>query len=118
MPRQRIPRDLTKVRQLRAKMTLPEVLLWNLLRKSPDGVRFRRQYSVDGFVIDFYCAQAKVGIEIDGIAHDMGGNPARDVERDAWIAEFGIEVVRIPASEVLQSPETVAEYLVRYCQRG
>jgi very-short-patch-repair endonuclease len=117
LPRKRIPRDLTKARQLRAKLTLPEVLLWNLLRKSPDGVRFCRQDSVDPYVIDFYCPLAKVGLEIDGIAHDMGDNPARDVERDARIAEFGIEIMRIPASEALRSPEEVAEAIVGYCQR-
>jgi very-short-patch-repair endonuclease len=98
-------------------MTLPEGLLWNLLRKSPHGVRFRRQYLVDPHVIDFYCPAAKVGIEIDGIAHDMGDNPARDVERDASIAKFGIEIMRIPASDVLRSPEDIAEAVVRYCKR-
>ena len=117
MPRPRIPRNLTKARQLRAAMTLPEVLLWNLLRGSPDGVRFRRQHPVGDFVLDFYCAAAKVGIEIDGIAHDMGGNPQRDLDRDAVLAGLGIEIVRIAATEGLASPERVAEMLVRYCRR-
>ena len=98
-------------------MTLPEVLLWNLLRKSPDGVHFRRQERCGDFILDFYCAKAKVCIEIDGIAHDMGNHPQRDQRRDAWLAGVGIEVLRIPATEVLKSPEDVAEGLVRYCQR-
>ena len=51
-------------------MTLPEVLLWNLLRKAPDGVVFRRQHPIGRYVVDFYCARAKVCIEIDGFAHD------------------------------------------------
>ena len=98
-------------------MTLPEVLLWNLLRKSPDGVHFRRQERRGDFILDFYCAKAKVCIEIDGIAHDMGDRPQRDQRRDAWLAGEGIEVLRIPATEVLKSPEDVAEALVRYCER-
>lgn len=118
MPRQRIPRDLAKARQLRAELTLPEVLLWNLLRRSPQGVRFRRQYPVDVYVIDFYSAKAKVGVEVDGMAHDMGDNPARDAVRAARIKEFGIELLRIPASDVLRSPEAVAEAIVRYCHRS
>ena len=117
MPRQRRSGDLSKARELRREMTLPEVLLWNLLRKSPDGVHFRRQERRGDFILDFYCAKAKVCIEIDGIAHDMGDRPQRDQRRDAWLAGEGIEVLRIPATEVLKSPEDVAEALVRYCKR-
>ena len=99
-------------------MTLPEVLLWNLLRKAPDGVIFRRQHPVGAFVVDFYCARAKVCVEIDGIVHDMGNRPERDSERDATLRELGLEVLRIPASEVLASAHGVADALVRYCKRG
>ncbi len=98
-------------------MTLPEVLLWQLLRKQPDGVKFRRQHPLGTLVLDFYCAEAKVCIEVDGIAHNMGNNPMRDAQRDGWLNEQGIEVLRIPATDVLQSPEDIAEALVRYCQR-
>ena len=69
------------------------------------------------YVLDFYCAKAKVCIEIDGIAHDMGDRPHRDEHRDAWLAGEGIEVLRISATEVLRSPEEIAEGIVRYCQR-
>lgn len=98
-------------------MTLPEVLLWNLLRKSPDGVHFRRQEGIGNFVLDFYCAKAKVGIEIDGIVHDMGDQPDRDERRGDWLCDQGIELVRIPASDVLKSPEDIADAIVRLCKR-
>ena len=98
-------------------MTLPEILLWNLLRKSPNGVHFRRQERRGNYVLDFYCAKAKVCIEIDGIVHSMGDRPERDLRRDAWLAGEGIEVLRIPATEVLKAPNEVANGLVRYCQR-
>jgi very-short-patch-repair endonuclease len=117
LPRKRRSGDLSKARALRQEMSLPEVLLWNLLRKSPDGVHFRRQERHGKYVLDFYCAKAKVCIEIDGIAHDMGDRPERDELRDAWLHEKGIEVLRIPATDVLKSPEDVAEALVRYCKR-
>ena len=117
LPRKRRSGDVSKARALRQVMTLPEVLLWNLLRKSPDGVHFRRQEWVGDFVLDFYCAKAKVCIEIDGIAHDMGDRPERDVSRDTWLREQGIEVVRIPASDVLKTPEEVAESILGYCNR-
>ena len=98
-------------------MSLPEVLLWNLLRRAPDGVIFRRQESFGKATVDFYCAKAKLCVEIDGIVHDMGDNPEYDEQRDAFMNEQGLEVLRIPAAEVLKSPEDVAEALVRYCKR-
>ena len=97
-------------------MSLPEVLLWQQLRRQ-DEVKFRRQHPIGTYVLDFYCAQAKVCIEIDGVAHDMGDRPGRDEVRDEWLREQGIEVVRIPASDVLRSAENTAEALVRYCLR-
>ena len=117
MPRKKIPRNIGLARKLRKTMTLPEILLWQRLEKSPDGVSFRKQHPADDYVLDFYCAKAKVAIEVDGIVHDMGDNPVRDVERDAVLTEYGIEVLRIPASDVLKSPDDVADGIVRYCKR-
>lgn len=117
MPRQRIPRDVQKARELREKLSLPEALLWRLLKGSPDGVHFRSQHPLGNYVLDFYCAKARVAFEIDGMAHDMGDRPGRDAVRDAWLQDQGIVVVRIPAADVLKSPESVAESIVRYCQR-
>ena len=102
MPRQRIPRDLSKARRFRENLSLPEAMLWRSLKGSPEGVHFRRQDPIGDYVLDFFCARAKVAIEIDGIAHDMGDRPKRDVERDSWLRNQGIEVVRIAASEVLK----------------
>jgi len=98
-------------------MTLPEVLLWNLLRKAPDGVIFRRQHPIDRFVVDFYCAKARTCIEIDGSVHEMGERPGSDEARDAVLRGLGLEILRIPAVDVLKSPEDVAAALVLYCQR-
>jgi very-short-patch-repair endonuclease len=98
-------------------MSLPEVLLWNLLRRAPEGVVFRRQVSFgDKLTVDFYCAKARLCIEIDGIAHDMGNNPQIDEQRDVTLKGLGLEIVRIPASDVLKSPEDVASALVLFCQ--
>ena len=115
LPRPHRPRNVTAARQQRRALSLPEALLWERLRGSPGGVKFRRQHPVGAYVLDFYCAKAKLGIEIDGIAHDMGDRPVRDMQREAWLALQGITVVRIPATEVLKSPDEVAEMLVRRC---
>ncbi len=117
LPRIRLAKNISKARHLRAEMSLPEVLLWRQLRKQPGGVKFRRQHPLGDYVFDFYCAEAKVDIEIDGFVHDTGRNPARDELRDSWVRAQDLEVLRIPATQVLQSPEEVAEAIVRYCQR-
>ena len=97
-------------------MSLPEVLLWRALRQQAD-VKFRRQHPMGPYVLDFYCSSAKLCVEVDGIAHDMGVQPDKDLARDEWLRDHGLEVIRIPASEVLRSPNETAEALIRYCQR-
>lgn len=93
---------VSRARHLRREMTLPEVLLWReLRRKAVEGLRFRRQHPIDRCVVDFYCPSARLAIEVDGFAHAMGDNPARDIRRDAWLASRGIRVLRIPAADIL-----------------
>ena len=116
MPRTKQRRNVGKARALRQNLSLPEVLLWRELRQQRD-VSFRKQHSIDPYFLDFYCAKAKVCIEIDGIAHDMGRRPAQDERRDACLREHGIDVVRVAATDVLADPHAVAESLVRYCKR-
>ena len=96
-------------------MSLPEVLLWKLLRARPSGIKFRRQHPIGDMVVDFYCAERRMVIEIDGISHVMGDQPERDLRRDAWLRSIGCEVVRIAAADVLKSPDDVAQGLVRLC---
>ena len=72
---------------------------------------------MNDLTVDFYCAKAKLYIEIDGIAHDMGDQPERDDIRDEFLKALGLEALRIPATDVLKSPEDVAEASVRYCKR-
>lgn len=117
LPRKKQPRDVRKARELRTQMSLPEVLLWRHLRKEPEGIKFRRQHPIGDYVLDFFCPSAKLCVEIDGEAHSRGNRPERDKARDAWLIAEGIEVLRIPATEVLRSPEDVADAVVRYCKR-
>ena len=105
-------------RSQRRTMSLPEVLLWRLLRRSPGGVKFRRQHAMGSYAADFYCAAAKLVIEIDGQAHLMGDRPARDEARDSWLRAQGVQILRIPALDVLKDAAGVADSLVRHCSRG
>ena len=65
------PRDIVKrARTLRSEMTLPEGVLWRELRKRPKGLKFRRQHPAGIYVLDFYCAAARLAVEVDGAVHD------------------------------------------------
>ena len=101
--------SIARARKLRKEMTLPEVLLWRLLRGQPQGVKFRRQHPSSRIGMDFYCSDARLVFEVDGIAHDMGDNPERDLNRDAWLRSKGIGTVRIPATDVLKDAAAVAD---------
>jgi very-short-patch-repair endonuclease len=88
-------------------MTPPEIALWLALRKNPTGLRFRRQYPASHYILDFYCAPARLAIEVDGFAHDTGDRPVRDAARDAWLNNQGVKVIRCPATEVLSNLDGV-----------
>jgi very-short-patch-repair endonuclease len=86
---------------------VPEARLWKLLRlRSQSQPIFRRQHPIGPYVLDFYCAKARLAIEIDGISHDMGSRPQRDLVRDAWLTARGITVLRIAAGELTGADET------------
>lgn len=103
---------ILKARELRKTMSKPEIMLWQQLRKKPLGIKFRRQHPIGSYILDFYCPPANLGIEVDGMAHDMGSRPGRD-----WaLSQEGVETIRISAQEILQDAEDVADRILRYIQ--
>lgn len=98
-------------------MSLPEVLLWQRLKGAPQGVLFRKQHPIGPYRADFYCAAAKLVVEVDGIAHDMGDRPARDETRTRTLTEKGYRVVRVPAVDVLRDPDGAAASIVAHASR-
>ena len=105
-----------KARQLRKTMSKPEIMLWQQLRKKPLGIKFRRQHPIGSYIVDFYCPSAKLAIEVDGMAHDMGDRPERDERREWALFGIGVEVIRIAAQDVLHDPTDVADRILRYIQ--
>jgi very-short-patch-repair endonuclease len=105
---------MTTARRLRRHLTLPEMLLWRLLRLNRRELRFRKQHPIGPFVADFYCPAAKMVIEVDGAVHDE--RQGADGRRDAYMTSLGLRVIRVPAGEVLADPEGVADGLYRLCE--
>jgi very-short-patch-repair endonuclease len=86
---------------MRKKPTYAEDALWQRLRKQGvSGCKFRRQHPVDRFVVDFYAAQARLVIEVDGSVHDL--TPEEDALRQELIEALGLRVLRFSNDEVLQ----------------
>jgi very-short-patch-repair endonuclease len=93
--------------------------MWARLReRAPGRPVFRRQHPVGPFVLDFFCAKAKLAIEIDGASHEFGDRPQRDERRDAWLKEHGITVVHIPAAELQYQIDEIADSIVRLAMQA
>ena len=89
-----------RAKALRRAMTPPEVILWQVLRTRPGGLKFRRQHPIGPYVADFFCPAARLVIEVDGDAHDFEEVAARDAERDNALRARGLAVLRIPAADI------------------
>ena len=87
-------------------------MLWQRLKGSPQGLRFRKQHPVDPYVVDFYCAAARLIIEVDGIVHGMGDLPKRDKTREGFLKSKGYSVVRIPAKDIMSDANAVADSIL------
>jgi very-short-patch-repair endonuclease len=104
-------------RKLRREMTLPEVLLWQQLRRKGTGHRWRHEHPAGPYSLDFYCDAAKLCVEVDGEAHERGDRPARDARRDDWLAAEGVMTIRIPAEEVLGNLEGVVRAVTHLARK-
>ncbi len=113
-PAQKLPADLRAfARELRVRQTDAENLLWGLLRnRRLLGSKFRRQYPINPYILDFYCHEAKLAVELDGGQHAEQRH--YDQQRTAQLESCGILVLRFWNNEVLQQVESVLEkiYLV------
>ena len=97
-------------RQLRKEMTKEERHLWyDFLRSYP--VRFSRQKVLGKYIADFYSADAKLVIELDGSQHYEDGNMKKDGERTAFLEAYGLTVIRIANNEVCRNFCGVCEYI-------
>ncbi|WP_294261933.1 endonuclease domain-containing protein [uncultured Sphingomonas sp.] len=81
------------------------------MRGDQASLRFRRQYAAGPFVLDFYCAKARLAVEVDGDAHSRSDRPARDDARTQWLAAHGVEVLRIAAIDVQRDLDAVVRLI-------
>ena len=104
-----------QARYLRNNSTFPEVKLWNFLKQDQIGFMFKRQWLLGGYILDFYCSELKLAIEIDGNVHRLKAE--QDRTRDLYLASEGVMVVRIPARRVLRNGFAVAINIKEICEK-
>jgi len=93
---------------LRSNMTFAEILLWNQLkRKKIFGYDFDRQRPIANYIVDFYCKDLMLAIEVDGISHYSEEAHAKDVKRQKEIEKYGVSFLRFDDEEVRKDMENV-----------
>ena len=106
--------DIEKRRRLRQNATPAEQLVWQRLRdRQVENCKFRRQYGVDAFVLDFYCPELRLAIEIDGDSHNSEAAVAYDLARQRTIEALGIQFLRFTNREVSGQLDTVIEQIAQ-----
>lgn len=98
--------------RLRQTATVPEQKLWDALKaRQISNLKFRRQHPIDTYIVDFFCAKARLIVEVDGQSHD--GRQAYDKQRQNRIESLGFYVLRITNDEVLYNLDGVLETIVK-----
>jgi very-short-patch-repair endonuclease len=97
-----------RVRELRRKQTEAEKAAWELLRGRRLGTKFRRQCRVDKWIVDFYCFEHRLAIELDGGIHSQPSQMWKDAAKEDYLRTLGIRLLRIPNGLVLEDPEEFA----------
>jgi very-short-patch-repair endonuclease len=101
-----------RARGFRRVLTPLESRLWFCLRgRKLNGLKFRRQHPIGPFILDFYSAAAKLAVEVDGAVHDAPEQAAHDRRRTAWLAERGVHVIRLRATDVRDHLDGVLEFI-------
>lgn len=97
-------------KDLRNNSTAAEATLWKFLKgRQLEGRKFRRQHSVDNYILDFYCPSEKLAIELDGAGHYTAAGSEYDMKRTEVLKSYGIKVIRFENREVFEQVEAVLE---------
>ncbi len=107
------PIILARAREMRHPQTPAETILWHTLRNRQHGFKFRRQHPIDRFIADFYCAQAKLLIEVDGTSHLEITQKEYDRARTEYLEEMGYKVIRFTNENVRCNVEEVVSEILQ-----
>jgi very-short-patch-repair endonuclease len=101
------------IRELRASPTEAEKAAWNVLRDRRLGAKFRRQFRIENGVLDFYCFEHRLAIELDGGVHSQIDQMRKDAAKEDYLRTLGIRLLRIPNAMVLEHPDEFGREVVK-----
>src|SRR3990170_557361 len=116
VPSRRRGGRLSVAREFRHPLTPAEAKIWDAVRNRQLGFKVRRQHAIGRFIVDFYCAEVRLAIEIDWDAHSAPDQAAYDAARTAWLEERGYKVIRFEAGEVGRNFASVLEAIRAACE--
>ena len=108
--------EKAKRKTLRNNMPIAEKMLWSKLKGKGLGYKFRRQYGVEAFVLDFCCPELRLAIEVDGDSHYTEEASIRDEERQRIIEEYGFSFLRFTNDDVTENVDGVLADICRYIE--
>jgi len=103
-------------RELRKNATVAERLLWQEIRRKRLGVEFHRQTPIDRLIVDFYCHELMLAIEIDGITHNSEAALKKDADRQARIESFGVSFLRFFDHDARENLEGVVMRIISWIE--
>ncbi len=104
-------------RELRNNSTLAESTLWKLLKSGQSGRKFRRQHSIENYIVDFYCTKEKLIIELDGEPHNNQGISLKDGDRTEHLIQLGYKVIRFENDSVMKNSIGVIEEIKKHFKK-
>lgn len=105
-------------RNLRNHPTRSEQVLWFWLRRRQlNNLKFRRQYGIRQYIVDFFCPELKLAIEIDGQPHDFAGQQDHDVRRQKYLEALGIHLIRFTSQDILENMDGVLNRIAEVARR-
>lgn len=107
------PAILAHAREMRHPQTPAEAILWHKLRNRQLRFKFRRQHPIYRFIVDFYCAEAKLLIEVDGESHMEPDQEIYDKARTEYLENLGYKVIRFTNDDVKYNLQAVAEVILQ-----
>jgi very-short-patch-repair endonuclease len=104
-----------RARVLRSNMTRAEIILWSRLRsKKINGYKFRRQQPIFDYIVDFYCDELKLIIEVDGEIHSLNEKPKYDLKRDNILKINGYHITRLSNFEIETEINSTINKIISY----
>ncbi|NHF57807.1 endonuclease domain-containing protein [Flavobacteriaceae bacterium TP-CH-4] len=103
------PQIFKNAAKLRQRMTEPEKILWEALKTKPFGFKFRRQHPINYYILDFYCHQKRLSIEVDGGYHLAKKQKERDKRKIDYLNSVDIREIRFSNEEVLHQRDSILQ---------